>query len=109
MNKFISFCDNCLTLFFTEKEYNEHNNKGHNIGKLVTVDKVEKKEYNRTMKKITINIEKTKDGYILASQELGKIMYFDDTDKSRKDFIVAAGHLMMDLLNHEIENGNKYL
>jgi hypothetical protein len=108
MSKFVSFCDKCNLLLFTEHHFLQHQKQGHTVNKIITVDKSLKKGYHKTMKKITINIEKTKDGYVLASEELGKINYFDDTDESRKLFIRAAGNLMMDLLNFEVDNGNKY-
>lgn len=109
MNKFISFCNKCSLMLFNEKDYKQHINMKHDVEKIVTLDKVSKKGYNKSMKKITINIEKTKDGYVLSSEELGKIAYFDDTDESRKQFITATGNLVMDVLNTEIDGGKKYL
>lgn len=61
------------------------------------------------MKKISVTLEKTKEGYVLSSEEFGKIYYFDDTDDNRKRVIKETANLVFDLMNTEIEGGTKYL
>ena len=65
--------------------------------------------YIKKMDQLSMKLEKNKDGYVLSSEELGKIMYFDDSDKGRKALIGEVSGLIMEIMNTEVEGGNKYL
>lgn len=59
-------------------------------------------------KKLTMNLQKTADGYILSSEEIGRVEYFNDDDVSRQALIKALGNIVFEVMNTEVENGNKY-
>lgn len=61
------------------------------------------------MKQIKVTLEKNKDGYILSSEEFGKVFYFHDQDNERKALIKEVANLVMDLMNTEIDSGSKYI
>jgi hypothetical protein len=57
------------------------------------------------MKEIKLILTKTKDGYIVGNQTLGKIDYLGDSDADRSKLIAI---LVDEFINFELENGKKY-
>jgi len=56
-------------------------------------------------KQVKLSLTKTKDGYIVGNETLGRVDYLGDTDLDRKKLIDI---LLEDFINVEIEEGRKY-
>jgi hypothetical protein len=57
------------------------------------------------MKEIKLLLTKTKDGYIVGNETLGRVQYLTDSDKDRKALIAI---LVDEFINAELEDGKKY-